>query len=62
MNTKDSYQDNLEELLRFFDGKRVLTISDVTRYTRRNREWVRKRFGIEPRKGISIVNLARELS
>ena len=28
-----AYRDNLEDLLTFFDGKRVLSIKEVARYT-----------------------------
>ena len=32
-----AYRDNLEDLLTFFDGKRVLSIKEVARYTGKDR-------------------------
>lgn len=59
---KQNYRDELEELLKFFDNKRVLLISDVARYTGHKSNWCKKTFHIDKEWGISIVALARLLS
>lgn len=57
-----AYRDNLEDLLSFFDGKRILSVQDVCRYTGRDHRWVKSRFGITPKNGISVPTLARKLA
>lgn len=57
-----TYRDNLEDILKFSKGSRVLTVSDVSVYTGRDRRWVQKHLGVEPRRGISAATLARRLS
>lgn len=56
-----AYRDNLEDLLSFFGGKRLLTIKDVAQYTGRTEKWCKKRFQIDPSKRISVPTLARML-
>lgn len=56
-----AYRDNLEDLLSFFGGKRILSIKDVAAYTGRNEKWCKQRFRIEAKKGISVPTLARML-
>lgn len=56
-----AYRDNLEDLLSFFEGKRLLTIKDVSAYTGRDIRWCKKRFKIDPAKGISVPTFARML-
>lgn len=57
-----AYRDNLEDLLQFFGGRRVLNLNDVSRYTGRDRRWCKERFGIDTKKGISVPTLARMLA
>jgi len=57
-----AYRDNYEDLLAFFGGKRLLSISDVAQYTRKSRAWCKKHFGIDPILGISVPTLARKLA
>ena len=56
------YRENLADLLEFFDGRRILSISDVCRYTGHDRRWVQKRLGVKPRAGVSVPTLARKLA
>lgn len=57
-----AYRNVLEDLLAFFDGKRLLTVVDVARYTGRTREWCKARYAIDPKAGISTAVLAYKLS
>lgn len=59
---REAYRDNLEDILTFTDGKRLLTITDVRRYTGlRDDRAIKKRFPF--RDGyISAPTLARCLS
>ena len=41
-----TYRDELEEIIRFFGGKRILTVSDVAKYTGRTRDWTREKLGV----------------
>lgn len=59
---KEAYRDNFEDLLNFFDGKRVLTITDVCNYTRHSYRWVKKRYPFTKQGDISVATLARALS
>lgn len=54
-----TYRDELEEILKFFNGKRVLTKEDVKRYTGRGDKWVASHF---PKKEYSAVSLAHTLA
>lgn len=58
---KDGYRDVLEDLLDYFKDKRVLTITEVARYTGRDRHWCKDTYKI-PKQGIHITVLARALS
>lgn len=55
------YRDNLEELLKFFNGKRLLSIADIILYTGLDRRTIKKRFAVGS-EGISIATFARKLS
>lgn len=57
-----SYRDNLEDLLAFFGGKRILSVQDVCRYTGRDHRWVKSRFQMTAKNGISVPTLARKLA
>ena len=57
-----AYRDNLEDLLQFFGGRRMLNLKDVARYTGRDHRWCKDRFGIDTKKGISVPTLARMLA
>lgn len=56
------YRENLADLLEFFNGRRILSVSDVCRYTGHDRRWVQTRLGIQPKKGVSVPTLARRLA
>jgi hypothetical protein len=59
----EGYREQLEDLNTYFDGKRLLTVSDVEKYTGRERRYVIKRFGIKnPKDGITTVQLALRLT
>ena len=57
-----AYRDNLEDLLQFFGGRRMLNLKDVAQYTGRDYRWCKDRFGIDSKKGISVPTLARMLA
>ena len=57
-----AYRDNLEDLLQFFGGRRMLNLKDVALYTGRDDRWCKDRFGIDAKKGISVPTLARMLA
>lgn len=57
-----AYRDNLEDLLSFFGGKRILSVQDVCRYTGRDHRWVKSRFQMTAKNGISVPTLARKLA
>lgn len=58
---KPAYRDNMEEILKFTDGKQTLRLSHVAKFTGMDRHTVKKKF---PFKNgyISAAVLARELS
>ncbi|MDR3906328.1 MAG: hypothetical protein Q3X66_07760 [Evtepia sp.] len=56
-----AYRDNLEDLLTFFDGKRVLSIKEVARYTGKDARWVKSHLGFQDQNCISVPTLARRL-
>lgn len=57
----DAYRDHLEEIKKHFVAKRVLSISDVARYTGLDRKTVVRRYGIT-KNGVSVEKLARLLN
>ena len=57
-----AYRDNLEDLLQFFGGRRMLNLKDVARYTGRDYRWCKDRFAIATKKGISAPTRARMLA
>lgn len=57
-----AYRDNLEDLLSFFGGKRMLNIQEVTRYCGKDVRWVKERFHLDAKACISVPTLARMLS
>lgn len=59
---KENYRDELEQLIGFFPDKRVLSVSDVARYTGRDPRWCKRVYGIDPGQGITVVGLAKILS
>ena len=56
-----AYRANLEDLLQFFGGRRMLNLKDVAQYTGRDYRWCKDRFGIG-KNGISTPKLARMLA
>lgn len=61
---RDGYRENLQDILEFFHGKRLLTLSDVRRYTGLvDDRTIKRRFPPLAAQGdISAVMLARCLS
>ncbi len=57
----ESYRDNVEDLLRFFDDRRLLSVTDVARYLCISRDRARRQFGVTA-DGITIPTLARKLA
>lgn len=57
---KPEYRDNLEELTKFFGGRRLLTQQDVADYTGRTRRYVVELYQI-PKTGITTATLARRM-
>lgn len=55
----ETYRAELEQIIEYFNGKRILTVSDVSRYVGHSRAWVRN-MGITA--DISATNLANRLS
>lgn len=58
---KEAYRDTLEDILTFFDGKRVLRPFEVAKYTGLDPRTVRKRYPFKDG-FIGAAVLARELS
>ena len=56
-----AYRDNMEDLLSFFQGKRVLTQADICKYSGRTPKWVKAHYGIGDHQGIGIATFARML-
>ena len=54
-------RDCFEDLLDFFEGKRVLTQSDICRYTGRTPKWVKAHYGVGDHKAIGTKAFARML-
>ena len=54
-------RDCFEDLLEFFDGKRVLTQSDICHYTGRTPKWVKAHYGVGDHKAIGTKAFARML-
>lgn len=54
------YRDNLEALIAFFGDKRVVTVTDVARYTGRDRRTVQRIYNIA-KDGITLPTLARRM-
>ncbi len=58
---REAYRDILEDMLRYFGEKRLLTAADVAKYLGIDRRTAVKRFGITT-SGISAPALARKMS
>ena len=61
MKEAPTYRLELEELLTYFQGKRILTVTDVSNYVGHSRQWCRDNLEISG-SGVSIVSLAKKLS
>ena len=57
----ETYRLELEQILAEFNGKRVLSVSDVAGYVGRSRKWCREHLGIGG-EGVTAVKLALILS
>lgn len=58
---KIDYRPILEDLVKTFGGKRLLTITDVCTYTGVCNKTVKRRYGVT-KDGITTVALARKLA
>ena len=54
-------RDNMEDLLEFFQGKRVLTQTDLCRYSGRTPKWVKAHYGVGNHETIGYRTFARML-
>lgn len=63
---KPAYRDNLEDILEYTEGRRMLTLAEVARYLGKDRRWVEefvfKPCGKKCKDGISAMTLARQLA
>lgn len=57
----ETYRQHLEDILKFFDNKRILSVSDVATYLGKTRNWTREHLGITSA-GITAVSLANKLA
>lgn len=58
---REGYRVIMEDLLAFFDGKRLLSISDVARYCKCDRHRAKRLFDISTA-GITVPDLARRMA
>lgn len=57
----EGFREQLEDLNNYFGDKRVLTVSDVIRYTGLSKKTVARRYGVT-KGGITTVQLALRLT
>lgn len=57
---KFGYRDVLEDLLAYMDGKRMMSLSEISRYTGLERRSLQRKYGFEPG-GTHISVVARKL-
>lgn len=55
------YREMLESILKHTGGKRILSISEVSRLVGKTRPWVKERIGVGSN-GISVESLAWKLA
>lgn len=56
----EAYRDNYEALLKYSEGKMLLTATEVARYLGKDPRTVKKMYNI-PKPGITIPTLARRM-
>lgn len=56
---KETYRAELEEILRYFGERKILTVTDMTKYLGKSREWVQAHISNKP---ITAVQLAYALT
>ena len=56
----EEYRDNLADLIKFFEGKRLITGVEAAKYLGVTPKTARKRYGITA-DGITLASLARRL-
>ncbi len=61
MKEMPNYRDELEEILRHFNGRRILTFKEVQDYTGKGYKWCTNHLNI-PHDGCTAVQLAKALS
>lgn len=55
------YRNNLEDILSYFNGKRLLSAKEISLYTGKTQRWVSDRFDLKRGACISASTLARRL-
>jgi hypothetical protein len=60
MKEAPTYRFELEQLLDYFGGKRVLSVSEISRYVGKSRKWCRETLGVSH--DTSIVSVAKKLA
>ena len=60
MREPETYRLELEQILKHFPGKTILTHTDVANYTGHSRAWLARNLGIKG--DITVVKLAYKLS
>jgi predicted ArsR family transcriptional regulator len=58
---KEGYRDQLEDILTYFNQKRLLSVTDVAKYLGISTKRARQKFGFTGETGITAVDLARKL-
>lgn len=61
MREAPTYRLELEEILKNFNDRRILSVTDVSCYTGKSRKWCREHLGVSG-KGCTAVQLANALS
>ncbi len=59
---KEAYRDNLERIIEAFPGKEILSVTEVSRWMKKDPRTVKRVFPFKDGLGISIATLARCLS
>lgn len=61
MKEAPNYRDELEQILKYFNGSHVITWKEVQEYTGRGKDWCNSHLKI-PHDGCTAVQLAKALS
>lgn len=58
---KEGFRDQFQDVSEYFKDKRLLKVADVAKYLKVDARTAKARCGIDPKKGITTVELARRL-